>query len=157
MTRQIGTLVGAVVAAVMASLCCIGPILFGVIGISSVGFAAALEPYRPYFTGLTLLLLAAGWYLTLRKPSTSVSPAASEGILAEGGSGASPSCCEGASARHARIVVLAAVTVLALAMLAFPWVAASLTANNGLSPADAPVRAATPHHPTVTLRIEGMT
>ena len=48
--------VGAL-AAVGASVCCVGPLLLVTLGIGGawVGSLTALEPYRPFFIGLALL------------------------------------------------------------------------------------------------------
>jgi mercuric ion transport protein len=52
---------GAVLAAVGASLCCIGPLLFVTFGVGA-GLASTFEPLRPIFTVLTVLGLAIGFY-----------------------------------------------------------------------------------------------
>ena len=61
-------MLGAVVAAVAASACCVVPGILALVGISGVGAAAALEPYRPVFLGATAALLGLGFYLAYRKP-----------------------------------------------------------------------------------------
>lgn len=61
------TTVGSVVAAIIASLCCIGPVVVALIGIGSIGAFAVFEAYRPYFIALTVLLLGFAIYLTYRK------------------------------------------------------------------------------------------
>ena len=61
-----GSLVGAVVAAFLASLCCIGPLVLAVLGLGGAGFLLKFEPLRPYFAAATVLLLGAGFYLTYR-------------------------------------------------------------------------------------------
>ena len=58
---SIGTSFGAIAAASMASLCCIGPVLFVTLGVGA-GFARMFEPLRPVFTILTVALVAAGFY-----------------------------------------------------------------------------------------------
>lgn len=68
-TRTRATLGGAVAAAFAASACCIGPLVFALLGIGGAGFLVALEPYRPIFTVVTLGLLGAGFYFTYRKPA----------------------------------------------------------------------------------------
>jgi mercuric ion transport protein len=60
------TLAGALLAALAASACCLGPLLVVGLGLGSVGFALALEPYRPWFLAGAALLLALGFYLTYR-------------------------------------------------------------------------------------------
>lgn len=42
--------------------CCAFPLLLLSLGIGSMGFAVALNPYRPYFMGATVLLLAVAFY-----------------------------------------------------------------------------------------------
>lgn len=53
---------GAIGAALLASLCCVGPLLFVTLGVGA-GLASTFEPLRPAFTGLTLVLLAMGFYI----------------------------------------------------------------------------------------------
>jgi len=55
------------VAAFLASLCCLGPLLLGGIGLG-VALGATFESLRPYFLGVTAVLLAFGFYLAYRKP-----------------------------------------------------------------------------------------
>ena len=60
---------GAVAAAIGASLCCIGPLLFVTLGVGA-GLASTFEPLRPLFTGLTALGLGIGFYMVYgRKPA----------------------------------------------------------------------------------------
>src|SRR5919197_3631828 len=60
---------GAIGAAFLASLCCIGPVLFVTLGVGA-GLAARFEPLRPAFTVLTLALLALGFYVVYgRRPA----------------------------------------------------------------------------------------
>jgi mercuric ion transport protein len=59
--------VGGIIAAIIASLCCIGPVLVALIGVGSIGAFAAFESFRPYLIGLTVALLALAFYLTYRK------------------------------------------------------------------------------------------
>ena len=51
------SLTGAVLSAVAASACCIGPLAFAMLGLGGAGFLVAMEPYRPIFTTVTLGLL----------------------------------------------------------------------------------------------------
>ncbi len=53
---------GAVISAFLASLCCIGPLMVGLIGIGSAGAFAAVDAYRPYFFGAALLFLGYAVY-----------------------------------------------------------------------------------------------
>ncbi len=74
--------VGGIIAAFLASLCCIGPVLFAAIGVgvgatgilaSTAGFLKAFLPYRPFFIGVSMLAIGAGFYLAYRKPVASCS------------------------------------------------------------------------------------
>lgn len=58
---------GSVLSALLASLCCIGPVVFALIGAGSLGFAAVFEPYRPYLLALTVLFLGTAFYFTYRR------------------------------------------------------------------------------------------
>lgn len=53
---------GAVITAFLASLCCIGPLLVGMIGIGSAGIFATVDTYRPYFFAAALLFLGYSYY-----------------------------------------------------------------------------------------------
>lgn len=54
-----GSLVAGVLAAIGASVCCVGPLVLLALGIGGtwIGNLTAMEPYRPIFMGLTLLFL----------------------------------------------------------------------------------------------------
>jgi mercuric ion transport protein len=61
------TTTGAVLTAIIASLCCIGPIAVATIGVGSIAAFSVFWEYRPYFIGLTAVLLGFAFYLTYRK------------------------------------------------------------------------------------------
>jgi len=65
---------GAVIAALAASLCCIGPLLFVGLGLGAFGAAAAFESARPYLLGATVLLLAFGFYRAYFRREAACSP-----------------------------------------------------------------------------------
>ena len=50
-------------AAILASTCCLGPLILVMLGISGawIGNLAVLEPYRPFFIGVALIALAFAW------------------------------------------------------------------------------------------------
>ncbi len=74
--RIVASAAGAVGAAFLASLCCLGPLVFAALGIGGAGLLVRFVPYRPYFTALTLALLGAGFYFSYRRPRVA---AAAEG------------------------------------------------------------------------------
>lgn len=63
-------LTAAVLAALAASVCCVGPLVLIGLGIGGawVSNLTALEPFRPYFMGLTFILLGYAFYRIYRKP-----------------------------------------------------------------------------------------
>ncbi|MGH2569126.1 MAG: mercuric transporter MerT family protein [Bacteroidota bacterium] len=99
------TTVGSVAAAIIASLCCIGPVAVALIGVGGIGAFAVFEPYRPYLIALTVALLGIAFYLTYRKRE----------VICEDGT-----CkIESASKWNKSTVWLAA--VLAVVTIAFPY------------------------------------
>ncbi len=128
---------GSVVAAFLASLCCLGPLLLGGLGLGTV-LVATFAPLRPYFLALSAILLAVGFYFVYRKPKP---VQACEG----------ETCAPHAPGRRAAkaMLWLAAAAVLALAL--FPKYGGKLA---GASAAPAAVRIAALD--TSELKITGM-
>ena len=62
MLKEDSILGGAVVAALLASLCCIGPLLFVLLGVSAFGAASYFEAARPYLMAATVSFLAIAFY-----------------------------------------------------------------------------------------------
>lgn len=62
------TIIASIVAAVAASACCLGPVVFSIVGAGALGATAvALEPLRPLLLVVTGALLVAGFYITYRR------------------------------------------------------------------------------------------
>lgn len=57
-------LTGSVIASLAASLCCILPVVAGVLGVSGSVAAAFFAPWRPYLLAATFMLLGLGFFLT---------------------------------------------------------------------------------------------
>ena len=95
---------GGVLGAVLASSCCIGPLLLLSVGVGGawIGNLTALAPYQPLFLVVTFGFLAAGFWAAYRKPRTE---------CAEG------SYCASPTSGRALKVALWAATLLALAAL----------------------------------------
>lgn len=53
---------GAIAAAFGASLCCIGPVVFALLGLGAFGAASVFESLRPYLLAVAVLALAFGFY-----------------------------------------------------------------------------------------------
>ena len=97
----------SVLSAFVASACCVGPLVFALLGIGGAGFLVKLEPYRPYFTGATVLLLGTGFWLSYRKPKPT----------------ADCEVCEVPRVQKAGRAMLWIATVLVSGFLAFPYLA----------------------------------
>lgn len=67
-------LAAGIVAALGASLCCITPVLALIAGISGAASAFSwLDPLRPFFLGLTMLVLGFAWYQKLKPKKQNLS------------------------------------------------------------------------------------
>lgn len=63
---------GGIIGAVLASTCCIVPLVLVLLGVSGawIGSLTALEPYQPYFVVVTLTFLGGGfWHVYFRPKS----------------------------------------------------------------------------------------
>lgn len=110
MTARSVTLAGSVVGGILASACCIGPLVFALLGISGAALAQRFEPFRPYFLVLTYALLGGAFHLTYR-PRAACGPG---------------EACEMPRAdRIGKIMLWIAAVVVVLAT-AFPWYAQNL-------------------------------
>lgn len=78
MDEKLGV-VGAIGAAVLASVCCIGPVVLAGLGIGAVAAAQSFAPYRPLFLAITVVFLGLGFYFAYRTPKQ----AACEGEVCE--------------------------------------------------------------------------
>jgi copper chaperone CopZ len=110
---------GSVVSAIVASLCCIGPVAVVLIGVGSIGAFSVFETYRPYFVGLTVIMLGLAFYLTYRKRE----------VTCEDGS-----CKVEHAGKWNKISVWGA-TLLAAVAIAFPYYGASLITSAQATPA----------------------
>lgn len=108
-TRSFAASVAAIGAALLASLCCIGPVLFVTLGVGA-GIASQFEPLRPVFTILTLGLLALGFY-AVYGPRRTIATRASYGV--------DGSCTVPRSRTRDKIMLWVA-TLFALILLTFP-------------------------------------
>lgn len=61
------TSAGAVIAAFLATACCVGPLVLALLGLGGAGLVLALSPYRPLFLALTGAFGALGFFFTYRK------------------------------------------------------------------------------------------
>ncbi len=111
--------VGSTVAAFVASLCCLGPLVLGGLGLGAV-LVATFAPLRPYFLGLSSGLLALGFYFVYRKPKAAE---ACEGEV----------CAPDSRAGRAAKPLLWLATVVVLALALFPLYGAKLVPTPAVS------------------------
>ncbi len=66
---------GGIVGAILASACCILPLVLVTLGVSGawIGSLTMLEPFKPYIAVVTLGLIGGGfWHVYVRKPAAVV-------------------------------------------------------------------------------------
>jgi len=97
---------GSVVAAIVASLCCILPIVFALTGFSILGASALFAAWRPYLLALTFGLLGVGYYFAYRPTVTDCAPGET---------------CSIPSTRRSGRLALWLVTVAVILFAAFPF------------------------------------
>lgn len=104
-----GSLVAGVLAAIGASVCCVGPLALLMLGIGGAWISnlTALEPMRPWFIAATLLFLGLAFRRVYLQPQV---------------------CEPGALCAEPKILgrqrsIFWAVALLLLALLAVPWLA----------------------------------
>ena len=103
-----GVLFAGGVAAILASTCCLGPLVLVALGISGawIGNLTKLEPYRPIFIGAALVALFFAWRRIFR-PSHACEPG---------------EVCALPQVRTTYKLIFWIVTALVLIALAFPYV-----------------------------------
>jgi mercuric ion transport protein len=74
MKASSATMAGSVISGILASACCIGPLLLAFLGISGAAFARAFEPLRPYLLVVTYALLGGAFFITFRPQTGACGP-----------------------------------------------------------------------------------
>lgn len=135
-----------VLTAVVSSLCCITPVFALISGTSGIAATFSwMEPYRPLFIGLTILVLAFAWYQKLKPRTAEEIACACEPARSAGG--------DDKSSFWQSRTFLSIVTVFAIVMLSFPSYAHVFYPEN----ATAKVLTPTSQVQAVSFQIEGMT
>ena len=104
-----GSLIAGVTAAVLASVCCVGPLLLLGLGVSGawIGSLAAFEPFRPYMIAATLIFLALAFRKLYLVPQN-----CEPGTM----------CATPQTLRKQRILFWV-ITLSLIVLMAFPWYA----------------------------------
>jgi mercuric ion transport protein len=74
MKMRTAMLAGSLLGGLLASACCIVPLLFAILGISGAAFALRFEPLRPYLLVTTYGLLAVAFQKTYRPAAAECEP-----------------------------------------------------------------------------------
>ena len=100
--------IGAMITAILASLCCVGPFVLVMLGVSGawIGNLRAFEPYRPIFILLTIGFIIAGFYKVYRKSAEVCEPG---------------SLCEIPQTKRISKIVLWTATIFVTFLLIFPY------------------------------------
>lgn len=107
---------GSLVSAILASICCIGPIVLAVLGVGGAGLFSKFANLRPYLIGITVVFLGLAFYLTYKKRK----------VKCEDGT-----CKIRRGPKWNKIAIWVA-TVLIGFFLSFPYLVGSLDTNSGI-------------------------
>jgi mercuric ion transport protein len=101
--------IGAVLAAIGASVCCVGPLLLISLGIGGAWMSAftSMETVRPYFIILTLIFIGLGYRKLYLIPDS----------CKEG------EACASSEVKHKQRMIFWSGSALILLLLTFPWYA----------------------------------
>ncbi len=145
MKKENVVLGGGMFAAIAASLCCIGPVLFALLGLGAFGASSVFVSLRPYLLAVAVLALAFGFYRAyFRREACAPGEA----------------CATNPVSQVSRVVLwVAAAGVLAFALSPYyvGYLAAAFTRSAQPAPMAAPaVSAQTSAFETVTVEVTGM-
>ncbi len=105
MLKAATSAVVGVTAAVGSALCCAGPIVAVLIGVSGAGLSTTFEPLRPYFLGGTAAFLVLGFVLVDREERNACEPGRA---------------CANPEVRRRTKVILWTATILAVIFATYP-------------------------------------
>jgi len=97
---------GALLSAVAASVCCIGPVALALLGLGGGALLLKFEPYRAYLLAATALFLGAAFYLTYRRAAVQ---------------DCAGSACRPAASRKSQKAALWIVTLIVVLAATFPY------------------------------------
>jgi mercuric ion transport protein len=100
---------GSLITALLSFLpltCCVFPMAFSFLGAGGLALAAELMPYRPHFIAGAAIFLGSGFYFAYRPLKAECAPGAT---------------CSAPKSRKLQRISLWVVTILTLALIAFPY------------------------------------
>lgn len=105
---SLAALTAAGASALLASACCIAPLVLVLVGVSGawIGNLAGLEPYQPYFMAIAAVAMVIAWRKIWRAPACTDDRA-----------------CAAPAVRRGQRIFFVAVAFLLLAVLGFPLIA----------------------------------
>ena len=106
MRKPIVAAVGGVTAGVASALCCVGPLVAVLLGLSGAGLSATFEPLRPYFLLGAALSIGGGFYWLRQEDRNACEPG---------------STCADPRVRRRMRVTLWIATAVALVFGSFSW------------------------------------
>lgn len=132
-SKSLSTLAGLIAAAILASSCCIGPLILAGLGIGSIGIFSSLEKYRPLFMIITFAFIGMAFYLTYRKKKND-------------------ECCDINKVKMDRIkkIALWAIATVAVGLLLFPYAYGTFSKSPTVVPMNDNLH-------QVVIKVEGMT
>jgi mercuric ion transport protein len=134
--RTKGLSIGAaLLAALAASSCCLGPVLLAALGLGGAGLFAGIAAYRPLMLAVTAVFLSVGFYLSYRRPKVVQADACG---------------CDAPKARNLPRRFLWGATVITVLVAAAPPLLAKLSTQRSHSPS--PTSAAA----TAVIKVEGI-
>ena len=119
MRKAVLTGAGGVVAAFLASLCCVGPLLFVSLGVGA-GLASTFEPLRPVFGVLMVALLGAGFWAVYGRRMVRAPVPSGPDIAADDSLSTPAGACTTPVRRGRDVAILWSATALALILWTFP-------------------------------------
>lgn len=117
MRKSLWASVGGMTAALVGSLCCMGPLLFVTLGVGA-GLATTFEPLRPVFGAAMLAFFAFGFHRAYARRRVAVSDSSS--IRQDSDCTDSVAACELPRRGDRDILILWVAAVIALILWTFP-------------------------------------
>jgi mercuric ion transport protein len=130
-SKSVTTLSGTIAAAILASSCCLGPLILTGLGIGSIGIFSSLEQYRLLFIIITFVFIGMAFYLTYRKKK------------------GTDACCEIKRDRFKKITLWVIATI-SVGLLLFPYAYGTFSKPSSVTPMSGDLQ-------KVVIKVEGMT